>query len=410
MLSKLIGISSLRALGAILTFAFSVMIARMLDPGDAARMFWAIAATSLLGVLARGGLDKGFMKLGATCAPSHSYRQSVGQLLGVYALPIGGASLIMGLALWIYGAGFNDILLWETQLEGLAILCSAIIGISIANTAGTILIGAGANIVGTLLISVVPAATALLVVAACVALGTKPSLLAFATAYAAGWITSALLSLLLFTKRESDQSNENRVAPLQNESKWFALIGLSNTLEQWLPAIVAGMFLSANDAAGFALSARLVAVVQLLMVSATSVYASIYARTERAELFNTVKNATISICALGIPAIAVLYALAPFALRIFGNEYEASTHLLRILLLGQGVNLFLGTYSVALIMHHNASSAARIFTVSALMQMAVASVAATCGSSTVLAASSVAAICTHAGLSFYLVRKISKKD
>ena len=71
MLSKLIGISSLRALGAILTFAFSVMIARMLDPGDAARMFWAIAATSLLGVLARGGLDKGFMKLGATCAPSH---------------------------------------------------------------------------------------------------------------------------------------------------------------------------------------------------------------------------------------------------------------------------------------------------------------------------------------------------
>ncbi len=387
----------MRGFGAACTFAFSLLIGRMLSIEDAGRILWAIAATSLLAVFARGGLDKAFMKMGAVAGHHVNSASAAGMVLRRYAAKIAVASILLGLMLFLYGVCFDSAMGWPQHVVVLAVAATPIVGIALTNAAGTAAIGSGAAARGTLAISVLPSLIALLVLLIAIpALGLAPSALIFAIAYATGWIFTAVACAALFPMKGQAETSKLMGSPAK-ETRQFASIGMSNTLEQWLPTFIAGIALSATDAAGFALSARLVAVIQLLMVSATSVYARTYANTEIKNLRGAAFGASRNIAILGLPAIAVLFALAPQALSIFGKDYAEASLLLRILLVGQAINMMMGTFSVAMIMHNQVQAVSRIFMASSLVQIVVAAIATLLGSAELLAASSVAAVMVHTG-------------
>lgn len=408
MLSKLIGISGMRGVGAVFTFLVSFLVGRLLDIDDAGRVLWAIAATSLLAVFARAGLDKAFMKLGAVESRRMDARSAAGMVISAYGIRIILGAAALALLLVAYGAWIDSTMHWRANLLCLATLSIAIVGIALANTAGTAAIGSGAAVHGTATISVLPSAVALAVLGILLfPLGYAPSALVFSIAYTGGWLLAAAFAILtLRTQASGLNGTKARIAKC--ETRPFAVIGMSNTLEQWLPTFIAGIFLSASDAAGFALSARLVAIIQLLMVSATSVYARTYATTSISDLRAVAAGASRRISLIGLPAIILLFICAPQALSIFGPEYSQSSTLLRILLLGQAANMAMGTFSVALIMHNQVSRVAEIFASSSVIQLVVALTAACIGSATLLAASSVAAVLIHTTACAFTVARITR--
>ncbi|MDV6187999.1 hypothetical protein RYH75_01825 [Stenotrophomonas geniculata] len=408
MLSRLLGISGMRGVGAVFTFLVSLLVGRLLDIDDAGRVLWAIAATSLLAVFARAGLDKAFMKLGAVESRSTDARSAAGLVIAAYGLRIVVGAVALAILLVAYGAWLDSTMHWDANLLCLAILSIAIAGIALANAAGTAAIGSGAAVHGTATISVLPSAIALAALAILLfPLAYAPSALIFSIAYTGGWLLAAAFAILTLRPPASGpKSAKVRIA--EGETRPFAVIGMSNTLEQWLPTFIAGIFLSSADAAGFALSARLVAIIQLLMVSATSVYARTYATTSIKDLRGVAASASRSISLIGLPAIILLFIFAPQALSIFGPEYSQSSTLLRILLLGQAANMVMGTFSVALIMHNQVSRVAGIFAASSAIQLAVALTAAYIGSATLLAASSVAAVLIHTTACAFTVARITR--
>lgn len=397
MFSKLLGVSSMRGLGAACTFLLSLLIGRLLDVDDAGRVLWAIAATSLLAIFARGGLDKAFMKMGAIASRHAPARDATGAVIRQYAWKIACASVVLGCLLVVYGALFDARLGWQHHTLPLIISAASIAGIALTNMSGMAAIGSGETLRGTLAISVLPSLTAVLALLVTIyLLGLKASLFLILAACAAGWLLAACVCLMASRRiTEFPEARDLRIS--SGESRQFSLIGISNTLEQWLPTLVAGVALNTADAAGFALSARLVAIVQLLMVSATSIYARPYATTELAGLRNAATNASLHLAVLGLPAIAILFIFAPQALSIFGAEYAESAHLLRILLVGQAANVLMGTFSVALIMHDRVGMVSRIFMASSVVQIFIALLATALGSSQLLAWSSVAAVLVHTG-------------
>lgn len=391
---KLLGITGLRLVGAAATFVFSLLIARVLEVEDAGRMFWLVAVTSFLAVAARAGLDKGFIKAGAQLAQTHQPLLAASLVLRKYAPYLFISSLLFGLLLLGYGAWLDRILDWRENFLALTIAIPAIFGITLTILGSSAAIGCGLIRRGTLLASPVPACMSLFVLGAAWLVGLPLSIVTFSVAYAAGWLFSAAVLFLTSSRQKgkaSDCVNDHR----STETTWFAAIGISNTIEQWAPALIAGALLSPADSANFALCARLVAVVQLIMVSATTTYAHMYASASSAEIRLLVKKAVRSLTLVGLPVIAILFFFAPVALSIFGRDFSDAQDLLRIMLLGQVLNMVLGTFSVLLMMRNHVAAVAKAFLASSAIQIVLAIVAGHIGSAELLAASSVATVAVH---------------
>lgn len=406
LLSKLLGVTGFRILGAGCTFGFTFLAARLLPLDEAARVLWLIATTSFLGMLARGGLDKGFISSAATATkevPANTAAIIVIRKHLPY-LVVSGASL--SLLLLAYGYWGKSALRWREAYEVLLVGAPAVAAVAITMLGSSANIGSGLVARGTLLGSPAPALIAILGVVALWLSGKPLTSLDFCLTYTAGWTLTAILTV----HQSSGAKSRTRAASDQNppplRAGWFSAIGIANTLEQWAPAIIAGSLMSASTSAGFVLCARLVSVIQLLMVSATAAYANMYATASPERLAEVVRKAVISVSLIGVPAIVLLFVFAELALSIFGAEYLDAARILRIMLIGQLFNVALGAFSVVLMMRGVVAPVAKIFIVSCGFQIAMALVAAHKNSPDLLAISTVVAILVHTASSYVVYRTL----
>lgn len=402
LIKRLLGITGLRLAGAGATFLFSFLIARLLSAEDAGRMFWAIAVTSFLAVVARLGLDKGFLKAGAQLSQSYAPQLAAMMVLRKYRSVILGFSLALTALLALYGLQIDTTLGWHQNALALVIAGLAIPGISLTIVGSSATIGSGLVRRGTTLASLTPAFVALTLLSVAWMAGAPINLFTFSASYSAGWLLSAAILLSPNPRAGSQPVATVDRSTWSAETVWFAIIGISNTIEQWAPALIAGALLSPLDSANFALCARLIAVVQLIMVAATSTYAHMYAAANPDSLDALVRKAVRSLLIVGTPVIGGLFLLAPAALSVFGATFAAADGILRIMLFGQIINMGMGTFSVLLMMRSRVKTVALAFLASSLAQILVALLAAHMGSVRMLAASSVMAIAVHSVTCFVI--------
>jgi Membrane protein involved in the export of O-antigen and teichoic acid len=409
LLRRLAGVTGIRVAGAGATFIFSLLVARTLDAEDAGRVYWAIAATSLLAVIARGGLDKGFMRSAAIISSSQSDTAAAAVVTRRFIPYVSTAAVTLTLTLLGYAAWIDSTLGWTQNFVALAIVSTAIVGSSISVLAGSAAIGAGLSVRGTLLAAPAAAIVSLGIAVAVLLLTEIRSLTLFCSAYACGWTGSAIAAF--FLQQRYYPALERTATPQgASETGWFALVGVANTLEQWAPTLISGSMLSPSAAADFALCSRLVAVIQLIMVSATAAYAHMYATAHSRELDILVGKAVRSLALVGIPLIAALAIFAPQVLGIFGPEFVRADNLLRIMLIGQAVNIGAGTFSVVLMMRGHVSVVAKAFCSASIVQVALALYGAQQGREEFIAITCVITVAIHSSWCLWAyLRMIRKK-
>lgn len=409
LLRRLIGLSGIRASGAAFSLAMTLAISHHLPMEESAKLLWIIAASAICSVVSRGGLDKGYMKLGASASELVSPSDTLSAALIAYGGKLLLASVGLASILFATGAIWLDGMEHPSDYLALAVGCSAVIAISICNFAGNVAIGAGSVAIGTAVIAfVAPFATFSLLVVSYV-IEARPSFLLYTAIFAGGWfIAFGVLATYVVPRLASTKHNQ-RTKILIPGVLGFAAIGIANVIEQWAPTVVSGLVFDVEQAAYFAVASRIVSVVQIILISATGAYAYQYARASATEFPSVLRRSLLSLCSIGFPLVAGLIIFSDRIMTLFGQEYESGAGLLKILLAAQFFNVALGTCSVALMMRGAVRQVAVVFCVATIVQVGFSVAAASAGSPELLAVGGLVSVALHTCLcALVLYRKMMR--
>lgn len=409
LLFRLLSVSGIRFGGAALNFALAIIAGRRLGVESSGAFFWYLGAVSVFSVLARLGLDKGYIKLGAVFGSPEGPSAATFFLVKEYGLKMVALCLTAGVALLTYVKYFSPAVGADNSSLIITILfASSVFFVTLVTVFGSVAIGAGAVGVGTSAISFVPAFVAVLLVLFQVVPG---NLFGFALAYLFGWVCAFLFVLMYLRPWRAVINSEHEECFKVLVTAWrgsilpFGIIGVANVVEQWLPTIVAGAFFSAEEAAFFGVSSRVVGAIQILMVSATSAFSKQYADCESVDLPQLVKNAVGSVALIGGAVLIAVFSFAGALLSVFGKGFYGAEEILKILLVGQVFNIFFGSYAVVLMMRGEVAGVAKIFFVTSLLYVAFALIAAFSDSVQFLAFSAVCSVACQSLGCFYLYKK-----
>ena len=127
-----------------------------------------------------------------------------------------------------------------------------------------------------------------------------------------------------------------------------------NTLMIWVGTLILGKFNPSKDVAIYAVSARIVTFFGLFFVAVTTIIAPVASEyfhlNKQKELKDLLKTITFYLLGITLPIMLIIGLYPQAVLNIFGAEFQKGSLCLRILLIGQLINLLIGSSGMLLIM------------------------------------------------------------
>ncbi len=155
-------------------------------------------------------------------------------------------------------------------------------------------------------------------------------------------------------------SHRFRVAPrlldkLQIRLGWpFMVSTLSGILLAWSDVLVAGLFLPANEVGSYSVAGRIVMVSALFLQAVNSItapkFAKRYSTGDMAALRSLYRRTSQLLFLVSSVFTLAIFVFAPNILSLFGEEFRIAAHALRILAVGQFINVALGNVGTFLLM------------------------------------------------------------
>lgn len=345
---------ALRSTGFIFTFGFNLMLARMLGPDGAGLFFLSISIITVASVIARMGFDNAILRFAAET----SVKKDWGALIGLFkkstSLCLATSSLLMVIIL-AYAPRIADIIFQEPLLtEPLRWMTPIIPSISILFLHTELLKGLkkiklSQIIQGTCL----PAATFVV----CLLLGNKWQL----PGIAAGYSISAILMAVLATYAVL-RSSQIRFSfkGLFSSQKLFRTgfplyhIALMNLIMTWSATIILGTQGRASEVGLFQVANQIALLIGFFLTAINTIaapkFASLYVKKEMQALSKLARQSSALMVIAITPLLALMILFPNSILRFFGPEFEASVPLLRLLSIGQFINVATGSVGYMLMM------------------------------------------------------------
>jgi O-antigen/teichoic acid export membrane protein len=144
----------------------------------------------------------------------------------------------------------------------------------------------------------------------------------------------------------------------------------------WADYFVAALYVSPTDLGVYAAALRVAQVVMLFLTAVNYMFspfvADLHARGERERLDDLYKSLTRWIVAGTIPLLLVVAIMPGTVLLLFGGAFDQGTTALRILLIGQAVNVAVGSVGFILIMVGRTGWDLAVYAVSFALEIAAA--------------------------------------
>jgi O-antigen/teichoic acid export membrane protein len=349
-----------KLLGSSLNFLFQVLLARMLGVEGVGIYYLALAATTFASLVVRMGMDFNLTRVVAAKAEDEDWtavRAALRHALqaGVAAAVVGFGSIYLG-ADWIVVSVFS-----KSELA----LPLNVMAFSIAPAALVILFARalqGLRKVGEAML----VETAVAPFIACIVvfpLVNQYDVVGGAVAYCIG-VISALLVAVWVWRSQSKQwgarsvgSDEGSVFEFVTASSPLFGVNLCQQLALVAPLFILGAMKSSSEAGLFYTANRTAALIGLLLVASNSIIApkvaALYHNGEIGTLDRVVRRSAMLVTLVAAPAVLV-FTLAPsLVMMIFGDEFVAAADLLRVLAVGQLINVISGSVSFVLMMTEN---------------------------------------------------------
>ncbi|WED20638.1 oligosaccharide flippase family protein [Vibrio sp. JC009] len=130
-------------------------------------------------------------------------------------------------------------------------------------------------------------------------------------------------------------------------SKPLFMILLLNQVTQWLGMLLLGVWANAYDIALFVSAQKTAMLTSFVLVAVNAIAAPKFAEAYAKKDFNQLKYISVNVCKLiismSLPIVLVLFLFSSSVMSLFGSEFINAAPILRILIVGQFVNLITGS-------------------------------------------------------------------
>ena len=360
---------SLKLLGTVFAFGFSVLLARILGAHGAGTYFLALTLVTIASVFGRVGLDNTLLRFTAANA-------SVGDWIsvkGIYSKGIVFAVAASGIAVmllftmspWLANSVFRKPELSIT----IRWLSLAIIPVSILILHSQLLKGLK-RIRDSQLVESVNVPVICLI--AFGMFGRTHGVLGAVWSYVAASVTAALLGIWLWrraTRAYRHITGEFDTRDIFKSSLPLFWVASMNLVFMWTTTLLLGVWGSSSDVGIFNVASRTAKLTSLILVAVNSIvapkFAELYKKGEIETLSELAQNSLKLTTFLASPLL-ILFLLVPnWIMQLFGPQFVGGTAVLMILAVGQFVNASTGPVGFLLMMSGNEKAVRNNITVAA---------------------------------------------
>lgn len=344
----------LRSVGSIFTFGFNLMLARLLGADGAGLFFLCVSIITVASVIARMGFDNAVLRFSA----ESSARKNWGALIGLFkkstTFCLAASSLLMLIV--FAGAPWMAVMIFKKPLlvEPLRWMAPAIPAISIIFLHTELLKGLkkiklSQIIQGTCL----PAATFII----CLGLGYKWELPGIAAGYSGSAVIMAGVAAYAILRNFQDRySHKNVFSSRKLFRTGFPLynIALMNLIMTWSATIILGTQGQASEIGIFQIANRTAMLIAFFLISINTIaapkFATLYVKGEMRALSKTARQSSALMVLAVAPLLAIMMIFPSSILRLFGPDFGTGAPLLRLLSIGQFINVATGSVGYLLMM------------------------------------------------------------
>jgi len=181
----------------------------------------------------------------------------------------------------------------------------------------------------------------------------------FAYVFLSSSFITSIVSLFFFFRVFSFFKFTNKLLEFLKSSFPFFVILLCSQLSQWSSQFLLGYFKDDATVALFSSSQRIGMLISLFLVSINFIvaprFADLYFKKQYQDLLQVFKKSALFVSLITMPLVIGVAFYAEYVLSIFGDEYVDSSFVLRVLCVGQIVNVLTGSVAILLNMTGNES-------------------------------------------------------
>jgi O-antigen/teichoic acid export membrane protein len=346
----------LRILGAALTFAFTLVVARMFGASGSGMFFLAMTVMTIATVFGRMGMDNALVKFIAGYASAGDWARvhAVHRVaLRVAILASLGMTLILFVsAPWLAGLVFSEPAL--TPL--LRWISLAVLPLVLATLYGQMLRGLKRTWSSMLVAAVWIPGLATIGVAL---LGTSRGPISAVWAYLIAVTATALGSWLWWgrvtpsAEPSLEDGDFDRRTMLSTSVPLLWVASMSMAMN-WIGTFALGTWGTTADVGLFSAASRVAFLVSFVLVAVDNIsapiFAELYKRGDRTALVRTARNTVRLMVLLAAPLLILILVGPRVIMGLFGPEFVAGARVLVILALGQAINVVAGSVGYLLMM------------------------------------------------------------
>ncbi len=344
---------AMRAAGAVSAFAMTWVIARMFGAETFGHFQLALATATILALVATQGLDRlivrsasaDFAKEQAGAALNFFFQARNRQLL---------VSVPLAIIAWLVAEPIAIHILEEPEVTWhLRVLAPAIIALPLVKACSSLLRAKGSVLVSQALDGVAYTTVAIVIIAALLLSGTAVASIAPSAAYLVGVSLVALAGLVLVRKAMSFTNRDAGRVPLAS-GLFIAAFSVLVALNDWLGLFLLTAFRDAAEAGiyrvGFQICLLFTLVNSSFALMAGPRLATAFDQNDAGAAWKTVRISSIMGIGIVAPLLLVIIFAAEPILSLFGEEFTQGADALRILAIGQFINVAAGPAGAALTM------------------------------------------------------------
>jgi len=342
---------TIRGLAAIASFVMNIVVSRRLGATEAGYFFLALAFITVFSNITRLGTDNAIIRFISVYSKNKEWYKVTGALKASIKY-----SVIVSIAFAFVAVGFSNFIsatiFSKPLLKGVLIFMTlAIPFTAVYNIYGFALQAIKKVIFSVLFLNVVVPVLVILAV-----IFFKPD-----KAESLGWmylITTVITVVLAFFAWRvvvpGTHSAHFDSSEFWNSSKSLWVIIICQQLMQWGGQFIAGIFLKPADIAVLAVAQRTSMLISFILIAVNFVsaprFSTYYHEGDMAGLKKFAVTTTRVMTLVATPLVLLILVFPTWIMTLFGHDFSNGANLLRVLAIGQFINVITGSIGYLLIM------------------------------------------------------------
>lgn len=336
----------IRLFGAILSFALSVVLGRMLGANGVGLYFLAFSAVTIAAVIGRVGLDNALLRFTAASVSSDDWVAVKGLYLKSIRFTL-IASSFMAILVAVFAPWISSVLFDDPNLSALLrLMALAIVPTALFTIIAKMLLGLKRTGDGIAILSV--CAPALCLVGAIVLVptwGVEGAAIAYAvsallTGFIAWWKWHAALP------QTAEVEGYFPSEKLLQSSVPLFWVALSQLVIMQSSTVILGIWSTIEDVGIYGAASRIVVLLSFLCLAVTSIaspkFSALYQKGDMQALNTLARSSSKLLFLAASPVLAILFFVPDKVMAIFGPEFVSGAMVIFILAAGQLVNIITG--------------------------------------------------------------------